>query len=176
MSSKKSKTVYSGEFGRHKSWNDDINNSKKLRVQQLLMNIYGMERSVGQFEPQPREGTTTRGREDGTGKIKIVKARGWFVPCIVLASLNAETEHEKKTLLTYLEGACGPQWVNRSNGNSFVFVRSSHVETSKDLYQFAGISQDAMKALGEARIAANGETQSQQRWGYSALIELSHSK
>ena len=158
----------SREFGRNKSWNDDIDNPKKLRVQQLLMNIYGIERSVGQFETKLRKGTKTKkGRE-------IVKERGWFVPCIVLASLNAETMDEKKTLLSYLEGACGPKWVNRSNGNSFVFVRSSHVETSKDLYQFAGISQDAMKALGEARIVANAQIQ--QPWGYSALIELSQSK
>ena len=158
----------SREFGRNKSWNDDIDNPKKLRVQQLLMNIYGIERSVGQFETKLRKGTKTKkGRE-------IVKERGWFVPCIVLASLNAETFDEKKTLLSYLEGACGPKWVNRSNGNSFVFVRSSHVETSKDLYQFAGISQDAMKALGEARIVANAQIQ--QPWGYSALIELSQSK
>jgi hypothetical protein len=151
------------EFGRQKGWNVHVDDSKKLREQQLEMNIYGIERCVGQFEPEPCEGIKTM--KDRS----ITKPRGWFVPCIVLAALNAETLIEKNNLLSYLQGRCGPSWENRSNGNSFVFMRSSHL-SRKGLYEFAGISQDAMKALGEAHIV---DDNAQIPLGYSVLIKLS---
>jgi hypothetical protein len=116
---------------------------KTIRLLQAKDVLYGFERCLQHYEPGPRPGEKT-----------VTAARGWFVPCVALTSLNSESEEEKQTLQYCFEGGCGPMWERRTHGSVCVLVRSSDIGPNGTLVESAGLDQKQVDALGVASIVA----------------------
>jgi hypothetical protein len=88
----------------------------------------------------------------------VTGPRGWFVPCVALASLSCEAPEEVAAARANFEGASGPTWVVRARGAAHVLVRSEHTDThcGGALWTHSGLSRAQVAALGLARFVAGG--------------------